>query len=199
LNKLKNEFKLKDSDKVTEYHKKWWEKFILDQANKMKYSMSNDILVKLVNRWALGNKGEFKVGDIKKQIIDDNFRDWVLKFDKKDQSKQMEKNVKPFELLFLELGAQIMKNISNLLTANPDEAVRKIKMNIEKVAKELESSKDITKIEKFKKQMQNLKDIGGLDVIAPSEGFVFMYKGKIYKLVGSFQPIHRIISLVKYV
>ena len=164
----------------------------------MKYSIPNDILVKLVNRWALGKKGEFKVSDIKKKITNDKFKNWVLKYDKEDHDNQMEKNMRPFELLFLELGAQIMKNVSNLLTVNPDESIRKIKSNIENVAKELENSNDVTKMKKFKKQMQNLNDIGGLDVISPSEGIVFMYKGKIYKLTGAFQPIHHIISLLKY-
>lgn len=198
LDKLRKEFNLKDTDKVTEYHKKWWENFILDQANKMKYAIPNDILVKLVNRWALGDKSGFRVTDVKKMIDDDKFRDWILKFDKQNHSKQMEKNVKPFELLFLDLGAQIMKNVSNLLVANPDDAIQKMRQGVEKVAKELEGSTDVKKIEKFKKQMENLKALGGYDAIAPSEGLVFTYNNKLYKLVGTFQPIHHIISLLKY-
>ena len=75
---------------------------------------------------------------------------------------------------------------------------QKMKTEVESAIKQMENSTDVKKIEKLKDQLQNLEAIGGYDAIAPSEGLVFAFNDKVYKLVGTFQPIHHIISLLKY-
>ena len=39
---------------------------------------------------------------------------------------------------------------------------------------------------------------GGFEKIVPSEGLVFMYKNKVYKLTGLFEPINQITGLLKF-
>ena len=38
--------------------------------------------------------------------------------------------MKPFEVLFLDVGAQILKNMSGFLVASPDKAVQKIRKDV---------------------------------------------------------------------
>ena len=46
--------------------------------------------------------------------------------------------------------------------------------------------------------MNRLNAIGGMDAIVPIEGVVFTYKGKVYKLTGTFAPVNQILGMLKY-
>ena len=41
--------------------------------------------------------------------------------------------------------------------------------------------------------------MGGFDKLVPSEGIVFIYKGKTYKLTGLFAAVNQLLGLTKYV
>ena len=43
-----------------------------------------------------------------------------------------------------------------------------------------------------------IQSIGGFDKIVPSEGLVFIYKGKTYKLTGIFAPINQLTGLMTF-
>ena len=197
LNKLQNKYKLKDTDTVMLYHQSWWEEFISKQAKSMKYNIPNDILMDLVKRWAFNNKS-VKIIDLKKRIDNEAFRTWVDTYDKNSYIQQFKDNIKPFELLFLELGAQILKNINVFLSVNPDESIQQIKTAVDKAIKDIESSNDINAINKMTQQLQRLNAIGGMDAVIPSEGITFMFNGKLYKLTGAFSPINQLLGILKY-
>jgi hypothetical protein len=46
--------------------------------------------------------------------------------------------------------------------------------------------------------MQKLNALGGDDMIFPAEGVCFNYKGKLYKLTGTFAPVNQILGALKY-
>jgi len=50
----------------------------------------------------------------------------------------------------------------------------------------------------LKRELQRLKDIGGMNTIVPTEGIVFTYNGKLYKLTGAFAPINQILGYLKF-
>ena len=106
--------------------------------------------------------------------------------------------MKPFEVLFFDVGAEILKNISGYLAASPDKAVQKIRKDVINAIKTVKSSKDIKKIETLKLQLDKLEKIGGLSSIVPSEGIVFKYKGKTYKFTGAFAPVNQILGLLNF-
>ena len=197
LNTLKNQFKLKDSDLVMLYHQSWWEDFISKQAKKNKYGIPNRVMANLVKRWAYNDKS-YKITDMKKEIDNEKFLSWALDFDKTSHDDQLKKNILPFELLFLELGAQVLKNMNQLLTVNPEKAVQQMKKDLETTIKELEATNDVTKMGKLKTQLDRLNAIGGMDAIVPTEGITFVYNGKLYKLTGTFSPINRILGAIKF-
>lgn len=199
LSRLQSKFRLKDSDMVSLYHQKWWESFIDTEASKRKFVLSNDIKVGLVNRWAFGDKSYRLTSSL---IKDTNVLDWVNSYNKNNYEAQFKSNILPFELLFLELGADVLNNFKSILIIDQDKAMVTLKKELASAARELRKTTDITKLSKFKAALEKLRAIGGMETIVPTEGIVFQYpsgpKGKIYKLTGSFANVHRILSMLKY-
>ena len=106
--------------------------------------------------------------------------------------------MKPFEILFLNVGTEILKNMSGFLAASPKSAVQKIRKDVINAIKTVKSSKDVKKINTLKAQIEKLDAIGGLKSIVPSEGIVFKYKGKTYKFTGAFAPVNQIVGLLNF-
>ena len=127
-----------------------------------------------------------------------SFGDWVLKYDKNDHATQVKTNMKPFEVLFFDVGAEILKNISGYLAASPKKAVQKIRKDVINAIKTVKSGGDVKKIQTLKLQLDKLNKIGGLSAIVPSEGIVFKYKGKTYKFTGAFAPVNQILGLLNF-
>ena len=50
----------------------------------------------------------------------------------------------------------------------------------------------------LKNQLKRLDKIGGFDAILPTEGIVFKYNNKLYKLTGAFAPLNQIIGYIKF-
>jgi hypothetical protein len=106
--------------------------------------------------------------------------------------------MKPFEKLFFELGAEIMKNVSGWLAASPDATVARVKKQLDAAIQDVRSGKDLKKLNTLKLQLDKLNAIGGLDSIVPSEGLVFKYKGKTFKLTGAFASVNQITGLMTF-
>jgi hypothetical protein len=135
---------------------------------------------------------------MRKEIENKDFLDWALSFDKTDHTKYVKDNMKPFEVLFLDVGAQILKNMSGFLVASPNKAVQKIRKDVVRAIKTVQKSKDVKKINTLKAQIDKLEKIGGLSSIVPSEGIVFKYKGNTYKFTGAFAPVNQIVGLLNF-
>ncbi len=197
LDQLKNRYKLKDTDKVTEYHIAWWREVIKSKALKDNYNIPEDVLELLVNRWAFYNKST-SITKIKKMIDNEKFLEWVISFDKKDFKKYQKQNMEPFESIFLKLGAEVPKNASNFLAANPAKSVQDIRKNLAAVLRDVKSSNNIATLDKLKLELNRIKRLGGFEKIVPLEGIVFTYGGETYKLTGAFAPINQILGTLKY-
>jgi len=194
LSKLQNKYSLKDNDTLGLYHQKWWEQFILQKLKKIPQKS----LEGLVKRWAFFDKS-YKIPQIKKDLKEhDIFLQFVLDFDKKNHAAQVKENMKPFETLFFEVGAEILKNVEGFIAANPDKAVQNIKKNLKKAISVVKSGGDIKKLNRLKVQLDRLNAIGGTKAIVPSEGIVFKYKGKTYKFTGAFAPVNQITGLIYF-
>jgi hypothetical protein len=197
LNQLRDKYQLKDTNYLADYHKAWWRDIIKEKASEMNYDISDELIDQLVRRWSFNDKSNTIV-TIKKQIDNPEFLNWVSTFDKKDFKQYQKDNLQPFESIFLKLGAEIMKNASNFLAANPNKAVQSIRQEIAQIIRTLRSTNDISKMELLKKQLERIKKLGGFEKIVPVEGIVFTYGGNTYKLTGAFAPINQILGTLKY-
>jgi hypothetical protein len=189
LNKLQKEFNLKDTDGVAEYHQKWWENFV---DTKSPSTLDNKTKMGLVKRWAFYDKA-FRLDG--KNITDPKVLSWAQGIDKNDHVKIQKDNIRPFEDIFLGVGAEVLSFMSSVLTANPDTAVRSMKDRLDQTVKDVQKAGDPKKIAKLKLELERLAAIGGKDKIVPNEGIVFVYKGNTYKLTGTFAPLNQILGL----
>jgi tRNA nucleotidyltransferase/poly(A) polymerase len=198
LKKLQSQYALKDNSRLGEYHEAWWREYVFNASKQFKVSLKPNQFVSLVNRWAFFDKS-YKIRDIKKDYKDNpKFLDWILSTDKMDHQNIFKQNIKPFEILFFGVGAEILKNISGWMAASPSATTQKLRKDVIKAFKDLQSGGNVNKLKKLKIQIEKLQAIGGLDAIVPSEGIVFKYKGKIYKFTGAFAPINQILGSLKF-
>ena len=189
ISKLQSKFKLKDNDGIADYHQAFWMNFV---NKKSPSKLDNRTLMGLVKRWAFYDKS-FRLD--KKNFEDVKTLEWAKGIDKNDHAKMAKDNIRPFEDIFLGIGADILSFMSSVLAANPKQAVRDMKKQLDKTIKDVRKSGDVKKIAKLKMELQRLKAIGGTDKIVPNEGIVFVYNGKTFKLTGTFAPLNQILGL----
>ena len=198
LNKLQSQYALKDSDRLGQYHEAFWKEYVFNAGKQFKVNIKPDQFTKLVNRWAFFDKS-YKIPQIRKDFKGNpEFNRWVLDTDKMNHTKIFKQNIKPFEILFFQVGAEILKNIQGFLAVSPDKATQKIRQDVASALKDLQKPDNLAKLEKLRIQIEKLEAIGGANAIVPSEGLVFKYKGNLYKFTGAFAPINQILGSLRF-
>ena len=56
IDSLKDQFGLKETDQVSEYHRAWWKDIVREKAYQLDYAIPEDVLEILTNRWAFNDK-----------------------------------------------------------------------------------------------------------------------------------------------
>jgi hypothetical protein len=204
LKEIKSKYGLKDTDKVGLYFQAWWRSFITTAAKEYGYTVPANTMQSLINRWAFTNK-EVSIKTIRDDITNEDFKSWVMEFDKGDLTNQKKTAAKPIESLFLKLGVYTLRNVENLVALNPNQSVRQIKKDLKNAIEQIKMAAKSPSVEdndaalKFlKRELGRLKDIGGFEAIVPTEGLVFKYNGKLYKLTGAFSPINQILGYLRF-
>ena len=192
LNKLRDTYGLSDGDEVKMYHEAWWRQQIENEFG----DLTSDLKEGLFLRWAYGDKQTMNMVAMKKLADKDQMKK-IKEFDK-IRGKKYKENILPFENLFLELGADVLKNASNFVAANPELEKQKLHTKIRKAADDVKLNGDLKQVAKVEAELKRLEGIGGIESIVPTEGIVFKYKGKIMKLTGTFAAINQLMGIIKY-
>lgn len=198
IDQLKSKYGLNETDRVSEYHRRWWRDVIQQKANQLNYNIPEELISILVDRWAFGDK-EINKTKLKKQIDNEEFLNWFIATDQAPVLKKIQKeNIEPFESIFLKLGAIVLKNMKDFLATNPDKSVQQIRKDVSDSIRALRSTNDPKQLDMLKTQLRRIQNLGGFESIVPVEGIVFTYKGETYKLTGSFAPINQLTGILKY-
>lgn len=192
INKLRDVYNLSDGDEVKMYHEMWWRNQIEENFEDLDPAHKEGLLL----RWAYLDKKTLKLTALKKELTPEQNKA-VKDFDGQRQKKYKE-NILPFENLFLELGADVLKNASNFVAANPDAEKARLHNQIRTEAGKIKKNGDLTQIERVEKELKRLEGIGGIESIIPTEGVVFKFKGKTFKLTGTFAAINQLMGIIKY-
>jgi len=200
LKKLQNQYNLGDTDTLADYHQAYWMEYIYNGAKQTDYkNPSNNILIKLTKRWAFFDKS-YKIPQIRKDLQKyPKFLDWVMTTDKIDHAKLQKQHIRDWEVLFFELGAEILSNLSDFIAANPSKSAQQIRKDLKSAINKVKKSKDPKVLNTLKVQLDRLNAIGGLKAVVPSEGITFVYKGKLFKYTGAFAPANQILGMLKFV
>ena len=190
---LRKRYNLTDADPVSRYHEMWWRETI----DKNFPDLTQDYKEGLLLRWAYDDKKTLNIRSLDKELGKDQSI-LIKKFDKEDVKKKQKENIRPFEDLFLELGSVILKNASNFVAANPTAEMQRLQKQLKDEAEAVRKSGDVSDIEKVAKELERLERIGGIESIIPTEGIVFVYKGKVMKLTGTFAAVNQLMGFIKY-
>ena len=158
----------------------------------------------LTNRWAKNDKSV----NIKKitGLKDKRLQEWIRSTDD-DIEYIISGILDPIIEIFSLMSITVLKNLSDIASTNPNESVEKIREKIEDAIEKIKSFiiKDRNKIKDFDKkvqyletQLKRIETIGGLDSIAPIEGIVFEFNGKLFKLTGGYLPLLRIVNFFAF-
>ena len=190
---LRDRYGLLDTDSVSRYHEMWWRETIDRNFPDTEQDYKEGLLL----RWAYGDKKTLNMRSLDKSLGKDK-ASLIKKFDKEDVKKKYKENIRPFEDLFLELGSIILKNASNFVAANPDKEMQRLHNQIRTEAEAIKKTGGEAQIAKVEAELARLDRIGGIESIIPTEGIVFVYKGKTMKLTGTFAAINQLMGIIKY-
>ena len=188
VERIQREFGLDDSATIEDYKKAWWQREIDNSGIQWTPQEQKG----LINRWALGDK-KFGV----KNIEDPEKKKWFREFEANQLSRMQKLATRPLERMFLKLGADSLLRVTNFLSANNPGLTKELKQEVLDTIKAVEETEDENKLAKLQLEIERLEDIG-INNIIPSEGIVFIYKGKPYKFTGTFAPINQILGMLKF-
>lgn len=191
VKKIQGLYGLNDNNTIKDYYTRFWKKYC-----KENFGLDDDnILEGLINRW-IGINKSFRLN--KQMIPDPDMLSKITEFEKTKMSKIQRKNVETIEDLVLKMSADVLMNATNFLNSDNPTALAKIKTNLMNTIKQIRASGDLNDIEKLYRNIERLQKAGGLKTMIPSEGVVFMYNGKTYKLTGTFAPLNQIMGIIKF-
>jgi hypothetical protein len=168
---------------------------LLAEAKSSKVEIPSIALDGLARRVA-GIDKSYSVGQIKKDMPEG--ANWYAELEKKMEKKWKRAVYGPLESMFLEIGTEMMRNISSFLSANPTSAAEAMRKEIDATISKIRTNGDETDVEKMEHELTRVSAAGGLESIVPTEGITFVFKGKLYKYTGIFAPLHQIRSILAY-
>ena len=193
IDALQNRYKLSGHDEVARYHEMWWRELIDAEFG----NLPQDVKEGLLQRWAYDNKNALNWRSLSK-VISPEQAEALKKYDRVDVKKKYKENIRPFEDLFLEFGSVVLMNASNFVAASPDKEMQRLHNDIRREAERVRRGGNLDQIQRVESELERLNRIGGIESIIPTEGLVFKYNGKIYKLTGTFAAINQLMGIIKY-
>lgn len=217
VNNVMSTHDLNSTNSVGDYWVSYMSNKIRQGASQFGYNVQPNTLKKIAYRWAFklltpgkrpsdyGAVALKNITELKTMVDNVEFIQWISATERSGELKSISAEmIDPFKTLFLKLGVELNKNIANLLTLNPDEAVQDIRRGIEEVTKEIEATGNIELLDKLKTELKMIDKLGGLKNIVPSEGLTFTYtpegtdEQRIYKFTGIFAPVNQILGSLKF-
>lgn len=195
IKNLQNGVKMSDDNTFADYYTaKLTEKLEQTNPNLTGFEISN-----LSQRWIYNNKSI----RIDKNNIELGNIDWAKEFEKNELPKIYSNIRRPLELICIELGLEIISNMKTFLAANPDEATKQLKKELDDTIAEIKNSGDTSALEKMERRLERLELSGGIEKIFPTEGIIFTRTDKqgnqkLYKLTGTFADVHKILGILKF-
>ena len=123
LTTLQNKMNCTDTDTLGLWHQRWWEKYIETNVKRLGVEIEEKTIEGLVKRWAFYDKS-FSLNS--KNIPNRELLNWSKEVDKTKLQDQQKKNVQPFEMLVLKFGAEVLKNVSDVMALNPEKTTQKM-------------------------------------------------------------------------
>lgn len=192
LNSISDQFKLSDSDTIG----KFLENAILHELPQIE-KLSEQAKDGLLRRWVYSDKS-IKLNN----PMYSNDYAAIRNYEDSLVPRIIKKYSGELEMLFLELGTEIIPTIPNKLmgkSPNNNQIGRDlIKTSVKDAIKQIQQNGTSQQMEMLKIQWNKIKMLGGIDKACACEGIVFNFKNNTYKLTGMFAPINQLLGISKY-
>ena len=190
---------------INDYAQERFEKYIINMAIKadLELSRKSTFVSKLAERISNLSKRSVTKSDLNAyakaeglDIKSQEFKDFVNLVDQtKDEANQYA--IAPLEDLVIYAGLLLMKNLVGYISADPKKTSKRLAVELDSAINEISQAKlDDRKLARFKKNLVKL-DKWQREVM-PTEGIVFLYKGKVFKMTGTFGAVNQLVNLLKY-
>lgn len=194
LNKFKSKNGMGSKNTVGQWLEVYWDKQLAKLEKKFGEKIPSEIRGKIIGRLAYQDKSyRLKVRDIPSAPLFTSVKALDV-----DADKTNKKETEPLEILFLRLGAEVLRNVEKFLAANPDKTLDKLRSDINAQISAISRSSNIEDLEKMRTQLRRIDAIGGLKAVVPTEGIVFKWNGKSYKLTGLYAPINQLMGIGRF-
>ena len=167
------------------------------EASKSGISIPSHSEERLVRRIAdIDKTKSYTIPEIKKDL--GAGASWFIELEKKSSKVIRREIYAPLENIFLEIGTEMMKNMSSFLAANPTQASETLRKEIEKAISSVRTNGNEEDVVKLEHELKRIAVSGGLESVVPTEGITFLFRGKLYKYTGIFAPINQIKGMLTY-
>jgi len=169
-----------------------------------KFGEDRELVSDLVQRWAYDDKSKSITNILKGK--DPKLSTFVKSIDKKIDDK-IGQLLDPIIEIFSRASIAALQNLSGIAASNQTEVSAGIKKKAEDAMKKIKefSKKDPKSVTDFEKklnyletQLRRIEQSGGLEGIAPVEGVVFEYNGRLFKLTGNYLPVLKMINFFQF-
>lgn len=177
---------LKDSDTIDKYLRSRWSEVV--KKIKKFDKIDNTTKYGIINRLAYDDKS-LTLGKLKQNSFKDFYEEFV-DFEKNQVKKLRKEFMFPLETALLSYSCDVLDSIEGFIAPSTSR---------DKIKKEIEDSLTILSNENVATyDIKRFYAIGGYDSLHHSEGIVFDYKKKSYKLTGSFAVVNQLLGAIKY-
>ena len=193
---LMDEYGIKDNNTVAEYKYKAYFKYLI---NNNPIHLTKEEMEKLSARWSgLRNVqiNDFRIKDMDPEQMNITIKE-IREFEKNNLSALRKRIMMPLDRFFINLGNDALKLFKGGKNeGNESKVTEQIRKAIANSISNIQETGDIKSLEKLEYLLFRLGDT--IDVNA-SEGIVFKYHGRFYKLTGTFAVLNQIMNVSRKV
>lgn len=185
---------LNDLNTIGDYLSRQIGYYILSFFNIENLKYDVDLANDLINRWVYDIKDKNIKKIVKNQPV--NVEEWIRNIDD-HKDDIIDLYLDPIVEIFNRVGIAVLQNAENITCVRSEDAkytiIRNSLLAIESARKYTGNKRTF-----LETQIRRIEQAGGLKGVAPIEGIVFKYKGRILKLTGIYLPILKIISFFRF-
>lgn len=193
---LMDEYDIKDNNTVAEYKYKAYFKYLI---NNNPIHLTKEEMEKLSARWSgLRNVqiNDFRIKDMDPEQMKMTIKE-IREFEKNNLAALRKRIMMPLDRFFINLGNDALKLFKGGKNeGNESKVTEQIRKAIANAISNIQETGDIKSLEKLEYLLFRLGDT--IDVNA-SEGIVFKYHGRFYKLTGTFAVLNQIMDVSRKV
>ena len=189
---LMDEYEINDNNTVAEYKYKAYLKYLI---NNNPIHLTKEEMEKLSARWS--GLRNVQINDFRIKDMDPTQMKMTIKkireFEKNNLAALRKRIMMPLDRFFINLGNDALKLFKGGKNeGNESNVTEQIRKAIANAISNIQETGDIKSLEKLEYLLFRLGDT--IDVNA-SEGIVFKYHGRFYKLTGTFAVLNQIMNV----